>query len=183
MLLKGQHLVLRALMENDWDKLLLWNNDPEVLYYVEGDVVSARSLEEIQVINRSVSQTAFCFMIEHEGEPVGECWLQAMNLQRILQKYPDADCRRIDLMIGKKELWGSGIGTEVVHLLTTFAFEEEQVDFVFGCDVADYNPASQTVFRNNGYQVSETVPQAAGAKAQYCIDFVLSREAFTNSRS
>ncbi len=177
--IKSQRLVLRPMTEGDWDILLVWNNDPDVLYYAEGDDVNARSLEEVQAIYRSVSQAAFCFMIERNGEPVGECWLQHMNLQRLLTKHPDADCRRIDLMIGKKELWGSGIGTEVVHLLTTFAFEQEQADFVFGCDVADYNPASQTVFRNNGYQVDETIQQAAGAKAKYCIDFVVSRETFT----
>src|SRR6266496_2904718 len=146
----GERIVLRPMTEDDWDTLLVWNNDPDVLYYVEGDDVSSRTLEEIQAIYRAVSQTAFCFIIEYDRQPVGECWLQNMNLDRILQKYPTADCRRIDLMIGQKELWGSGIGTEVVRLLTVFAFEHEQADFVFGCDVADYNLASRKVFQKVG---------------------------------
>ena len=35
-----------------------------------------------------------------------------MNLQRIVAQFPDKDLRRIDLMIGEKELWGCGYGTE-----------------------------------------------------------------------
>ena len=96
--------------EDDWDILLKWNSDPEVLYYSEGDNITSRNLEEVQGIYRWVSQTAFCFMIEVGGMPIGECWLQRMNLERILEKYPNADCRRIDLMIGEKAFWGQGLG-------------------------------------------------------------------------
>jgi len=62
-------------------------------------------------------------------------------------------------MIGQKELWGHGIGTEVVRQLTAFAFEHEHADFVLGCDIADYNLASQKVFQKVGYQLSETIQQ------------------------
>lgn len=164
--------------ENDWDDLFRWNNDPDVLYYVEGDAVISRSLDEVQAIYRSVSQTALCFVIEQNQQPIGECWLQQANLARTLQKYPNADCRRIDLMIGQKEFWGRGIGTAVVRLLTTFAFEHEQADYVLGCDVADYNRASQKVFQKAGYQLSDTIAQPPGMKARYCMDYVLSRDLF-----
>jgi RimJ/RimL family protein N-acetyltransferase len=177
-ILNGQQLVLRPMTEHDWDILLVWNNDPDVLYYVESDTVSSRTFEEIQALYRSVSQHAFCFIIESKGQQIGECWLQKLNLDRLLQKYPNADCRRIDLMIGERELWGRGIGTEVIRLLTTFAFEHEQADFVFGCEVADYNLASQKAFQKVGYQLSKNIQQASGAKARYCVDFVLSREDF-----
>ena len=86
--------------EEDWKILLKWNSDPEVLYYSEGDNVTAYTLEQVQRIYCGISQNAFCFIIEVDGEHVGECWLQRMNLKRILEKYPRLDCRRIDLMIG-----------------------------------------------------------------------------------
>jgi len=131
--LRGAGIALRPMTEGDWDVLLRWNSDPEVLYFAEGDDVACRSLEEVQEIYREVSQTAFCFIAEFDGEPIGECWLQKMNLERILKKYPGRDCRRIDLTIGEKELWGQGNGTEMIRLLTRFAFEEEKADMVFGC--------------------------------------------------
>ena len=54
-------------------------------------------------------------LLFHDGFkeiPIGECWLQQMNLERILQRYPKADSRHIDSMIGVKELWGQGLGTD-----------------------------------------------------------------------
>ena len=48
--------------ENDWDILLKWNSDPDVLYFAEGDDVNSYTLEQVQQIYRGVSQKAFCFM-------------------------------------------------------------------------------------------------------------------------
>ena len=34
-------IVLRPMTEDDWDLLLTWNNDPEVLYHCVGGYISA----------------------------------------------------------------------------------------------------------------------------------------------
>jgi RimJ/RimL family protein N-acetyltransferase len=175
--LRDGDLVLRPMTEADWDILLTWNNDPEVLYYAESDDVTSRTLEDMRGIYCAVSQTGFCFMIELDRQPIGECWLQRMNLERIARKYPGADCRRIDLMIGAKASWGRGYGTRVIVLLTRFAFEHEHADYVFGCDVADYNLGSQKVFQKAGYQLDGRCEQPDGSKARFCFDFVVSRAA------
>ncbi len=99
---RDRSIRLRPMTEDDWDILAKWNSDPEVLYYSEGDDVTSYTLEEVQEIYRSTCKNAFCFIIEVDGEPIGECWLQKMNLERIIQEYPDLDCRRIDLMIKEK---------------------------------------------------------------------------------
>jgi RimJ/RimL family protein N-acetyltransferase len=176
--LRGEKVVLRPMTENDWNVLLKWNRDPEVLYFAEGDDVSSYSLEQVQEIYRGVSQTAFCFIAEVDGQPIGECWLQRMNLQRILQKYPGVDCRRIDLMIGEKAFWGHGLGSEMIHLLATFAFMNEKADLVFGCGIADYNLRSLRAFQKAGFQVAETMREPPGSKAQCSYDVVLTREQF-----
>ena len=96
-------LVLRPMTESDWDVLLEWNTDAEVLYFSEGDNVTARSLEVVHRIYRGVSRIAFVFVAELEGRPIGECWLQEMNLEHVLARYDSSlDLRRIDLTIGEK---------------------------------------------------------------------------------
>ena len=105
-----------------------------------------------------------------------------MNLERILQRYPAYDCRRIDLVIGDKALWGQGLGTEVIRLLSAFAFEKEGADLVFGCDIADYNPASRKAFQKAGYSVDAQREQLTGKKARYCYDLVLTREGYAAAR-
>jgi RimJ/RimL family protein N-acetyltransferase len=179
--LHGERVSLRPMTENDWDILWKWNNDPDVLYFAEGDEVGAYTLDQVQQIYRGVSQNAFCFIIQVDDKPIGDCWLQQMNLERILEAHPEAECRRIDLMIGEKEWWGRGLGTEVIRLLTKFAFEREKADFVFGCDIADYNLASLRAFQKAGYQVETKIEQPLGGKAHYCYDLVLSRERYVEA--
>jgi RimJ/RimL family protein N-acetyltransferase len=163
--------------EADWDVLLRWNTDPEVLYYCEDDDVTSRTLEEIQGIYRQVSQTAFVFVSELDGVPVGECWLQEMNLAEILSRYPGKDLRRIDLTIGEKKLWGKGWGTKIIRLLTRFGFEQEGADAIFGC-VADHNPRSRRAFEKNGYVVDARSPEPPGAKAKIRYELALTREGY-----
>ena len=176
--LQDTNLALRPMTENDWDLLLKWNNDADVLYYAEGDDIESRSLEDMQSIYRYVSAMGLCFIIELDGQPIGECWLQRMNLDRIKQQYPDSDCHRIDLMIGEKSLWGQGIGTRTIRLLVKLAFEKEGADTVFGCDIADYNIGSQRAFEKNGFTADGQHQQPAGSKATIVYDYVLSRSDF-----
>ncbi len=178
--LRGERVLLRPMTEADWPLLLRWNNDPEVLYFSEGDEVYARTLEEIQGIYRRVSQQAFCFIAQLGERPIGECWLQQMNLPRILQQHPGSNCWRIDLVVGEKELWGEGLGTEMISLLTRFGFEQQSAELIFGCDIADYNPRSLRAFEKAGYRLVEWVAQPPGSKARYCCDMAVTREDFAS---
>ena len=50
-----------------------------------------------------ISRDALCFAIEAEGEMIGDCWLQKMNLPQVRALYPPGtDVRRIDVTIGDK---------------------------------------------------------------------------------
>lgn len=173
--LQGKKVLLRPMTEQDWELLYVWNNDPEVLFFADGDDVISRSLDEVKKIYRTVSRTAFCFVMEREGIPIGECWLQTMNLKRVLDRYPDKDCRRIDIMIGEKRYWGKGLGTRAIKLLTEFGFEAETADYVFACDVADYNPRSLQAFTRNGYTIDRMIEKSPGSKARNSFDLVIDR--------
>jgi len=161
--------------ESDWEVLARWNSDPEVLWFCEGDDVKSRSLEEVQGIYRQVSQSAFCFIIEVDGSAIGECWLQKMNLDRVLSRCPGKDCRRIDLTIGEKNQWGRGYGTDVIKTLTRFGFEEEGADMIFGL-VYDYNPRSLRAFAKAGYVEDQRVEEPPGRKARWACDLVLRKQ-------
>ena len=169
-------MVLRAMTEGDWDLLYRWNNDPEVLYWAEGEAVDSRSVEEVQRIYRGMSRKAFMFIGELEGRPVAECWLQEMNLPRLAALYPALDLRRIDLAIGEKELWGQGLGTEIIGLLTRFAFTAQEVGMVFGCEIGDSNARSLGAFAKNGYAQALRRTGEAGGKWRWLIDMAISRQ-------
>jgi RimJ/RimL family protein N-acetyltransferase len=134
------------------------------------------------MIYRSVSQTGFYFVAEMNQHPIGEACLQQMNLERILERYPGKDCRRIDLIIGEKALWGQGIGSKIIAMLTAYAFETEHADLVFGCDIGDYNPRSLSAFHKAGFQIVDKIKELDGHKAQYVYDTLLTREQFLARR-
>jgi aminoglycoside 6'-N-acetyltransferase len=180
--LNGDTVLLRPTRETDWEILLAWNSDPELLYFSEGNDVTSYTLEEIQGIYRDVSQTGFCFIIELDGKPIGECWLQRMNLERLLVKYVGQDCRRIDLIIGEKGQWGHGYGTDAIRTLTKFGFEGEHADMIFGCGIADYNERSQRAFQKAGYRVDAKIEEAPGSKAHYSYDLVLTKDEFRQNQ-
>ena len=136
--------------EDDWAFLLKCNNDPEVMKYADHDDFKPSTLSEIQATYRWISTHAHCFIIEVEGYPIGECWLQRMNLRRIVDQFPGENLRRIDLMIGEKEPWGRGYGTETIALLVDLGFSHESADAIFGIVSAD-NVRNIRAFQECGF--------------------------------
>lgn len=140
-----------------------WRNDREVLYYSDGPEAEGYDLDTIKnYIFEAGSRSRFCFMMEAEGEVIGECWLQRMNLARLREQYPSKDLRRIDLTIGEKQYWGMGYGTRAIALLTRFGFAEEKADMIFGCCIASYNPRSLKAFQKNGFEMHSKVREEDG---------------------
>jgi RimJ/RimL family protein N-acetyltransferase/quercetin dioxygenase-like cupin family protein len=146
--LRGERIVLRPMTENDWHHVLAWNADPEVLVWSD-DTTEIRPEEDTKDIYRGVSQFAFVFVIEYEGEPIGECWLQKMNLPEIIEQFPGKDLRRIDIAIGRKDLWGKGLGSAAIKALVEFGFEQDGADGIFGM-VDPKNVRSRRAFEKAG---------------------------------
>ena len=162
-------IILHPLSDEHLPYLYKWNSDPEVLYWVEGDDVESYSPEVVRQIYGGISQNSLCFLIEVNGEMIGECWLQKMNLPHVKALYAEnAVVRRIDMSIGEKSYWGKGIGTIFIGMLVKYAFEIEQVD-VLHCLCEDYNIRSCRVWEKNGFTLvlTEEIPQAHKGKFQY----------------
>ena len=147
--LQDGNLVLRPMTEDDLDVIAPWNQDPEVLWFSEGDYVDHQTLDEIRQIYRRVGAHADMFVFELDGIAIGDGWVQDMNMKRILGAFRGRDCRRIDLQLAK-EHWSHGIGTRAIRLLTAHAFSSG-ADLVFAVEVAAENTRSLGAFKNSGY--------------------------------
>ena len=73
----------------------------------------------------------------------------------IIGKFPDCDLWRIDLMIGIKERWGRGYGSETIGLLVEFGFGSVGADAVFGF-VSTGNTRSRRAFEKRGFTEIKT---------------------------
>ncbi len=168
----GSGIVLRPLSDEHLPYLYKWCADPEVLYWTEGgtaDMNLSYGPDTVHDIYGGVSQNAFCFLVEADGVPIGECWLQKMNLSYVKALYPQGlDVRRIDMSIGEKDYWGRGIGTQFIGMLVDFAFCGQHVD-VLHCFCEDYNHRSRRMWEKHGFTLvlSEELPQPQKGKLQY----------------
>lgn len=172
-------VVLKPLTDEHLPMLYQWNSDIEVLYWSEGDdVVEPYDKATVDLIYGSVSQNAFCFLIEKENIPVGECWLQKMNISSISDRYPkEVDIRRIDYCIGAKEYWGKGIGTECLQMLVEFAFDGQNTDILYIMPY-DYNIRSIRMIERAGFQLEEKMPVPDSKKAKYELLYKMTRDEY-----
>lgn len=170
--LPGRSVELRPMTEGDWGFLRELNNDRDVLWYAEeDDGVTSWRLPDLQRAYRHIARTALMFIVERAGVGVGECWLQTMNRLPISDEFPGLDLRRIDVALASP-VWGQGIGTETIGLLTAFGFDKEHADGISAVGVADYNERSRRAFERNGYQLHTTRHGDQGAKAAKYHDLV-----------
>jgi RimJ/RimL family protein N-acetyltransferase len=178
--LTGYRVVLRPMTEADWPMVERLNNDPRLAFYTEDDDWQPYTLGRLQQIYRGISQNALMFVIEHGGRAVGECWLQRMNVPRILAEFPGKDVRRIDLAIGEPALWGRGLGAEAIRLLVGLAFEREGADALV-CFCGGHNPRSRRAFEKAGLRVRRTVPRPGGGKTAFGYDLLLTRQEYAQA--
>lgn len=178
----GKDIVLRPLCDEHLPLLYKWNSDPEVVYWSDTGNAETFSEEDIRGIYGNVSQNAQCFLAEVDGRPIGDFWLQKMNIPEVSAKYPGLDVRRIEATIGEKSLWGQGIGTIVLGMLIDFAFCSEYVDLLY-CFAADYNIRSQKTLLKQGFVFANREKlgeDSVRAKEEY--HYILTRQEFAERR-
>ena len=170
-------IILRPLCDDHLSLLYKWGADPEVVYWSDTGNADDFDEESTRSIYRSVSQNALCFIANVNGQPIGNFWLQKMNIPEILAIYPGLDVRRIEAEIGEKDYWGRGIGTEIIRMLIEYAFCNANVD-ILHCIAADYNLRSQKTLLRQGFVLcgEDDVEDSLRAKKEY--HYRLTREDF-----
>ena len=168
-------LELRPFTESDWHVAASWLTDERVLWFSEGDDVPDRPLAETQSIYRAVSQAADIFLILDRGTPIGDGWVQRMNLARIIDRFGD-NTARIDLQLAV-DSWGRGIGTRAIRSLTAHAFERG-FDLAFGVDIGDYNERSRQAFLRARYVPWRRVKTPGAPKGRLVHDLICRPEHF-----
>lgn len=179
-------IVLRPLCDEHLPLLYKWNADPEVLYWTEGgtnDKDLSYGAETVHMIYGGEKEKILYFLIEADGVPIGECWLQKMNLPNVKSMYPETlDVRRIDMSIGEKNYWNKGIGTQFIAMMIDFAFYGENVD-ILHCFCEDYNIRSRRMWEKHGFvRILEEALEPQPQKGKWQYHYRLIRQEFIERR-
>ena len=113
----GTKVYLRPLEEADAAESHVWLNDPEVrrtLAARAGPYTEAISREWIRAVDFRTTM-GFAIVVRENDLHVGNCDLREIN--------PIDRNASLGIVIGRKDTWGNGFGTEAVGLLCRYAFE------------------------------------------------------------
>jgi UDP-4-amino-4,6-dideoxy-N-acetyl-beta-L-altrosamine N-acetyltransferase len=158
-MLKGERVTLRAIEREDIPRFLRWLNDPEVTRYLTIFMPLSREEEERWFEQQLGDRNRKVLAIETEsGEHIGNISLEDIDWKN----------RRatLGIVIGEKERWGQGYGTDAIRTLLRFAFEELNLNRV-QLDVFDFNERARRCYRRCGFREEGILRQAHYTEGRY----------------
>ncbi|MBN1135120.1 MAG: GNAT family N-acetyltransferase [Anaerolineae bacterium] len=112
----GERLYLRSLEKEDLAQIRRWANDPEIRR-LTGEVTpmsQAGADEFLEKVRTDKERVWFVVVLKEGDQVIGEA-----GLLRIFWPWRTTD---LSIIIGDKEAWGQGYGSEAIRLLLDYAF-------------------------------------------------------------
>jgi RimJ/RimL family protein N-acetyltransferase len=118
----GERIVLRAIEQQDLPDYVEWLNDPQVLEYFGTYSPLSLPQEEKWYEEMLQDRSSCVFAIEFGGQHVGSAGLGAIDGRRASAE--------VGLFIGRPEMWGQGLGFDVLQTLLRFGFAQMNLNRV-----------------------------------------------------
>lgn len=145
-MLEGRLVRLRALERADAERAHRWMNDGQVRQFLHGMRYPVSMEEELRWLEGAMSSSfgRVVLAVEtREGAHIGNVELRGVS----------AEDRRAELgiVIGEKDHWGKGYGTDAVVTLLRFAFEVMNLHRVW-LTTGEDNPRAIVCYRRCGFR-------------------------------
>jgi len=163
-MLKGKRVLLRPVKRSDISYFLKWFNDPEVVQYVLMHLPVTEMSEEkyIEELGTTRAGSDARFVIEaiesDSTRPIGDCALHEINSKERRAVF--------DIVIGEKDYWSRGYGTEAARLIINYGFQQLNLHRVSSAAVA-FNERSIKLHKNLGFREEGRSRQAVFRNGQY----------------
>ena len=165
MSITGKKIRLRAIERSDIPAFVRWFNDPEVRQYLAVYMPMSQAQEERWFEAQLEQRDRFIFGIETlDGKLIGNLGLINIdwkNSQAVL-----------GIVLGEKEYWGQGYGTDAIRALLSFAFTKMNLNRI-RLSVFDYNERAQRCYRKCGFQLEGRLRQAHFSDGRYHDELVM----------
>lgn len=143
----GDKVVLRPLEKGDLARSLQWLTDPGVNKYLSQNFkdLTARQEEQwFEYISSSRQDIVFAILEKESGIHIGNCAIHKIDSRK-------KSCE-LGIMIGEKDFWNRGYGTDAIRLLTGFALDDLELSKVW-LNVYTYNHRAIKVYENCGFRL------------------------------
>lgn len=122
-MLEGKKVRLRAVERVDLPTFVKWINDQEVTQFLELNPPMSLEDEEKWFVNLQKSEDKVFSIDTKEGKLIGNVGLMRLN-------WKDWSVL-IGIMIGEKEFWNQGYGTDAIETLLRYLFDELALNRVY----------------------------------------------------
>jgi RimJ/RimL family protein N-acetyltransferase len=143
--LEGRLVRLRALEPADAERAYKWINDREVTQYLMARYPYSMEFEK-EFLAGASKENGFSevrLAIEtRDGEHIGICGLHRGR--------PEDRCTTLGIMVGEKDYWSNGYGTDAVVTLLRFAFHQINMHRVT-LHVFEFNERALACYRKSGF--------------------------------
>ncbi len=114
--LEGDKIIFRPLDERDLDRIVIWINDPQVRKYLTVFIPMTMGAEKkwIESISGSEKNIVLAAIDKETGKHIGNAGLHNINGRNRTATF--------GFLIGDKDFWGKGYGTEMLDLMLKYAF-------------------------------------------------------------
>jgi RimJ/RimL family protein N-acetyltransferase len=112
----GSKVILRLLEKNDLERSLQWLTDPLVNKYLSHnfkDLTNEQEEKWFNYIQESEQDIVFAILDRETGLHIGNCALHKINRKK--------HSSELGIVIGEKQYWDKGYGTDAVKTLLRFA--------------------------------------------------------------
>jgi RimJ/RimL family protein N-acetyltransferase len=158
-MIRGEKVVLRALEATDAERCHAWINDPEVTQFLHMRYPVSLMAEEKWVSQERDPLKELELAIEiAQGVHIGNCALRGAGaVDRSAE---------LGIVIGEKQCWGRGYGTDAMLTLCAFGFNEMNLHRIH-LSVYEFNPRAIACYEKCGFQHEARLRQAFFRKGAY----------------
>jgi len=161
-MLIGKLVRLRRFEKEDLERVLGWINDREVTRFLAARYPFSRAQEEdwIDRVSKQPPSEGLVLAIEllADSRHIGSIGLHDVHWE---------DCHAsLGIMIGEKDCWGQGYGSDAIVTLLRFAFDEMNLHRVT-LDVLTDNDRAIASYRKCGFVSEGTLRQAYYQEGRY----------------
>ena len=165
MAIQGKKLCLRGIERSDIPAFVRWFNDPEVRSYLQMYMPMSTAQEELWFEAQLKDPDRHLFGIETlEGKLIGN-----LGIEDIDRKNRSAT---LGIVIGEKEYWGQGYGTEAITTLLRFIFTEMNLHRV-SLAVYEYNRRAIRCYEKCGFKMEGQKREAHFHDGEYHDELIM----------
>jgi len=146
--LYGEKVTLRPFTEADLHLAFKWNNNPAVLM-AEGQ--EPHTWEEVVDAYNLLARWGYVFVIEAEGEAIGDVCLTWMNPDEV-DIGLDEKALCIPILIGNPKHWGKGYGKDALSTVIEYSFDTLKADCLYATDIPAFNLRSLNLLKSLGFR-------------------------------